>query len=141
MTDAPDDFDGCNRRCRKADAHTLEWGSCEHAARPEPRLGFFRTATGEDGHLYGYTADIPLAAVLPWVKHLTVDQRHQMLEEATDSDDPAAIIKRWKRRADARAPVQINMLPAREPEPGYGPGHPREAYERGRRQGRHEAGG
>lgn len=37
--------------------------------------------------------------------------------------------------------VQINMLPPREPDPGYGPGHLQAEYERGRRQGRYEAGG
>jgi hypothetical protein len=95
MTEETDGFDGCARPCRKAGKHTLKWGDCEHGVRPEPRLGFFRTATGEDGHLYGYTADMPLAAFLPWVKHLTTDQRWTMLEEVSDAQDPAATVQRW----------------------------------------------
>jgi hypothetical protein len=95
--DAVDDFDGCSRRCRKAGTHTFKWGDCEHGVRPEPRLGFFRTATGVDGHLYAYEADIPLAAVLPWVKHMTVDQRWTMLEEISDAYDPAEAVQRWYR--------------------------------------------
>lgn len=136
----PGDFYGCSRDCLNQGTHTLKWGSCEHAQRPAPHLGYFRTAAGEDGSTYGYTAEIPLLAVLPWAKHLTVDQQHQMLEEASDSDDPAAVIAKWKRQASAQAPVQINMPPAREPDPGFGPGHIAAAYEHGRRQGRYEAG-
>ena len=96
MPDAtPDDFDGCSRLCRKRGKHTLKWGDCEHGVRPEPRLGFFRTATGEDGGVYGYEAEIPLAAFLPWVKHLTTDERWTMLEEVSDAEDPAAAVQHW----------------------------------------------
>ncbi len=96
MTDeTPDDFDGCSRPCRKRGVHTLTWGECEHGVRPEPHLGFFRTATDADGELYGYTAKIPLAAFLPWVKHLTTDQRWTMLEEVGDAEDAAACVQHW----------------------------------------------
>jgi hypothetical protein len=142
--DAVDDFDGCSRLCRKRGAHTLKWGDCEHAVeppRPDPEFGYWTTVMMDDGFPSITQAAIPLLAVLPWAVHLTVDQRHEMLEEAASAEDPAVVIKKWKRRADARAPIQINMLPAREPDASYGPGHLREAYERGRRQGRHEAGG
>lgn len=36
MPNPPQDFDGCNRECRKAGEHTLNWGLCEHAVPPEP---------------------------------------------------------------------------------------------------------
>ena len=39
------DFDGCNRECRKAGAHTLRWGGCEHAPRPEPTVSMSRVYT------------------------------------------------------------------------------------------------
>lgn len=136
-----DDFDGCSRPCRKRGKHTLKWGDCKHGVRPEPTLGFFHTFVTSDGDLSGVTDEIPAAALLPWVKHLTTDQRWDMLKEAAHADDPAAVIARWRRRADARAPVQINMPPAREPNPGYGPAHLHDAYELGRRQGRYEADG
>lgn len=141
--DETEDFDGCSRDCRTAGAHTLEWGDCEHAVeppRPDPEFGYWTTVVMEDGSPSITQATIPLLAVLPWAANLTVDQRHEMLEEAATADDPAAVIKRWKRRADARAPLQISMLPPREPDPGFGPGHIAAAYERGRRQGRYEAG-
>jgi hypothetical protein len=144
MTDESDDFDGCSRLCRKRGAHTLKWGDCDLAVEPprrEPEFGFWRTFDAGDGCMSITMATIPLLAVLPWAANLTVDQRHEMLEETATAEDPAAVIKKWKRRADARAPIQINMLPAREPDPGYGPMHLREAYERGRRQGRYKAGG
>jgi len=144
MTDETDDFDGCSRLCRKRGKHTLVWGECEHGVeppRPDPEFGYWTTVTMEDGHPSVTQATIPLLAVIPWARNLTVDQRHEMLKEAAVAEDPATVIARWKRRADARAPVQINMLPAREPDPDYGPGHLQAAYERGRRQGRYEAGG
>ena len=37
-TDPQTDFDGCNRECRKAGAHTLRWGGCERAPEPEPTV-------------------------------------------------------------------------------------------------------
>lgn len=145
MTDeTTGDFDGCSRQCRKRGEHTLKWGQCERAVeppRPDPEFGYWTTRMMEDGYPSIVQATIPLLAVLPWASRLTGDQRHEMLEEAADADDPGDVIARWKRRADARAPVQINMLPPREPGPGYGPGHLSAAFERGRRQGRHEAGG
>jgi hypothetical protein len=144
MSEASDDFDGCARPCRKAGKHTLVWGDCEHAAqppRPDPAFGFWAAVMMDDGYPSIMQATIPLVAVLPWAANLTVDQRREMLEEAASAEDPAACIARWKRRAGARAPIQINMLPAREPDPGYGPMHLQDAYERGRRQGRYEAGG
>lgn len=144
MPDTPDDFDGCSRLCRKRGAHTLKWGDCEHAVeppRPEPEFGYWTTVMMDDGYPSIAQVAIPLLAVLPWAKNLTVDQRHEMLDETAHADDPAAVIARWKRRADARAPVQINMPPMREPDPGFGPDHIAGAYERGRRQGRYEAGG
>ena len=44
------DFDGCARACRKAGAHTLVWGQCEHAPEPEPRLSVLRQRIMGDGH-------------------------------------------------------------------------------------------
>jgi hypothetical protein len=44
-----DDFDGCNRKCRLAGAHTLVWGACEHAVQPEPTVSLSRRYTAADG--------------------------------------------------------------------------------------------
>ncbi|MDX2528012.1 coiled-coil domain-containing protein [Streptomyces europaeiscabiei] len=43
------DFDGCNRKCRLAGAHTLVWGECEHAVQPEPTVSLSRVYTDADG--------------------------------------------------------------------------------------------
>lgn len=44
MTDTTD-FDGCNRECRKAGKHTLRWGGCEHAPKPEPTVSMSKVYT------------------------------------------------------------------------------------------------
>lgn len=49
-TDQTADFDGCNRRCRLAGAHTLAWGECEHAPKPEPTVSLSRVYTDTDGY-------------------------------------------------------------------------------------------
>jgi hypothetical protein len=82
--------------------------------------------------------EIPVLALLPWAASLTVEQRTQMLDETATDPDPAGVIRRWKRVADAAWPLRIHVEPPREPGPGYGLSA---AYERGRRQGRYEAGG
>lgn len=47
----PHAFDGCNSECRKAGAHTLRWGGCEHAPKPEPTVSMSVVYTDpEDGH-------------------------------------------------------------------------------------------
>ena len=139
----PDDFAACSygSECWRTGVHSLKPRECHYAERPAPEFGYWRTFDPGDGCMSLAMATIPLAAVLPWAEHLAVDQQHQMLGEAADAEDPAAVIKRWKRRAGARAPIQINVQPTPEPGPGYGLGHLRDAYEHGRRQGRHEAGG
>jgi hypothetical protein len=43
------DFDGCNRKCRQAGAHTLVWGECEHAPEPEPTVSLSRVYKAADG--------------------------------------------------------------------------------------------
>ncbi|EGX60132.1 hypothetical protein SZN_09426 [Streptomyces zinciresistens K42] len=43
------DFDGCNRRCRRAGAHTLVYGECEHAPEPEPTVSLLRVYKAADG--------------------------------------------------------------------------------------------
>lgn len=50
MTDQTTDYDGCNRRCRLAGAHTLAWGECEHAPQPEPTVSLSCVYTDTDGH-------------------------------------------------------------------------------------------
>lgn len=146
MTAPTEDFDGCARECRKAGQHTLVWGRCEFAEEPpraDPAFGFWRVMKMEDGYDSLVQASLPLTAVLPWAVRLTVDERHQMLEEATDGDDPAAIIQRWQRVAERRNPVTVNFsaTPPSTTGAGYGPGHVQSAYEQGRLQGRYEAGG
>ncbi|MCX4232075.1 hypothetical protein [Streptomyces ortus] len=44
------DFDGCRRDCRLAQAHTLVWGECEHAPKPEPTVNMSVVYTAADGH-------------------------------------------------------------------------------------------
>lgn len=44
------DFDGCNPECRKAGTHTLRWGGCEHAAKPEPTVSMSVIFTDTDGY-------------------------------------------------------------------------------------------
>lgn len=95
MDGAPEEFDGCNRECRKRGEHTLKWGSCEHGQRPEPRLGFWHTFTASDGKPAIGQAEIPLDALLPWTVHLTTDQRWQMLEEVSGSANPRDCVLRW----------------------------------------------
>lgn len=94
LRDVPGDFSGCSRGCRSG-THTLKWGDCEFGVRPSPEFGFWRTFIAEDGHRSIGMASIPLLAVLPWVKHLTVDDQHRMLEEISGARDPAAAVQRW----------------------------------------------
>lgn len=54
------EFDGCSRACRKAGAHTLTWGACEHAPEPEPRLTVARHVIAGDGDPSIATESIPL---------------------------------------------------------------------------------
>ncbi|HEX8726946.1 MAG TPA: hypothetical protein VF737_16265 [Gemmatimonadaceae bacterium] len=147
-----EDFDGCARECRATGRHTLEWGRCAHAERPprpEPEFGWWRVIDAADGERAIVQANLPLTAVLPWAEHLTVDERHQMLEEATTAYAPAVVIQQWQRVAEARKPtrvlrppiVNIAMGPPPPPHPGYSPAAVQAAYERGRRQGRYEMGG
>lgn len=101
-----EDFDGCARECRKAGVHTLKWGRCERAEEPPrdpPKFGWWRTVDGGDGFLSLVKASLPLVAVVPWAAVLSVDEQHRMLEEAADGEDPAGVIERWRRIAEARA--------------------------------------
>ena len=86
---------------------------------------------------------IPMLALLPWAASLTMGQRRQMLDEAATSQDPWHVIERWERVAKAAWPLKLNIVsgPPGGQAPGYGAGYLSAAYERGRRQGRHEAGG
>ena len=43
-------FDGCRRDCRKKGTHTLVWGECEFAPRPEPTVSMSKVYTAADGH-------------------------------------------------------------------------------------------
>lgn len=42
-------YDGCARTCRVRGAHTLRFGSCEHAPDPEGAVTFLRPFTAADG--------------------------------------------------------------------------------------------
>lgn len=140
------DFDGCARECRKVGEHTLAWGRCEFAVEPppeDPEFGWWRVVEAGGGGQCVVQASLPLLAVLPWAAQLDVAERHRMLAEATDSSDPAGVIERWRRVAERRRPVTLNIsaIPPNTTGIGYGPGYVQAAYEQGRRQGRHEAGG
>lgn len=47
---APQDFDGCNRECRKPRAHTYRWGGCQHAPQPERTVSISHTYVADDGY-------------------------------------------------------------------------------------------
>lgn len=49
MTDLTD-FDGCGRKCRLARKHTLTWGECEHAPKPEPTVSLSKIFKDTDGY-------------------------------------------------------------------------------------------
>jgi hypothetical protein len=50
-TPADEDFDGCNPECRKSRKHTLRWGGCEHAPKPEPTVSMSKIYMDpEDGY-------------------------------------------------------------------------------------------
>lgn len=44
------DFDGCGRKCRLARKHTLTWGECEHASKPEPTVSLSKIFKDTDGY-------------------------------------------------------------------------------------------
>lgn len=93
-----DAFDGCTIACRRKAAHTPKWGECDNAEEPPrkpPEFGFWRAFTAEDGHDSIGMASIPLLAILPWVKYLSVDEQYRMLEEVSDAEDPAACVRSW----------------------------------------------
>ncbi|MGW4493806.1 hypothetical protein [Streptomyces sp. NPDC004376] len=50
MTDLTTDFDGCNSECRRAGQHSLRWGGCEYAEKPEPTAEICKTYTDIDGY-------------------------------------------------------------------------------------------
>lgn len=45
----PPEFDGCNSECRRAGKHTLNWGLCEHAVKPEPTVSMSKVYRDTDG--------------------------------------------------------------------------------------------
>jgi hypothetical protein len=45
-----EDFDGCYRKCRVQGKHSLEYGRCEHADKPEPTVSMSKAFIGTDGH-------------------------------------------------------------------------------------------
>jgi hypothetical protein len=46
----PSDYDGCNVGCRIKGKHTLQWGLCEHAVRPEPAVSMTKIVRVADGY-------------------------------------------------------------------------------------------
>jgi hypothetical protein len=44
------DFDGCGRKCRLTGKHTLVWGECEHASKPEPTVSLSKIFKDTDGY-------------------------------------------------------------------------------------------
>jgi len=103
FADTPDDFAGCSRSgCRRTGVHSLKYGECEYGQRPSPEFGFWRTFTAEDGYPSIGMASIPLLAVLPWAKNLTVGEQDRMLEATADSHDPAEMVERWRQYAEAK---------------------------------------
>ncbi|GAA2107865.1 hypothetical protein [Streptomyces synnematoformans] len=66
MTD--EDFDGCRRECRKAGAHTLRPGECEHGPVPEPTVSISRVETMADGHRGIVLTSVPAWAFRDLIK-------------------------------------------------------------------------
>src|SRR5690606_12610428 len=44
------DFDGCGRKCRLAQKHTLTWGECERAPVPEATVSLSKIFRDGDGY-------------------------------------------------------------------------------------------
>lgn len=107
MTTDPhkNDFDGCNRECRKAGAHTLSYGRCEHADKPEPTVSMSKVYTDTDGYpSIGYD-------------QYTVTQLADLIEPAINEPEPGwanpydAAYGRWRAEKAAHAIVNRNDEP------------------------------
>lgn len=112
-----DEFGGCARPCWDREGtpeHTYAWGSCEKApasAQPDPDVGFWRTGPGADGYPVIVHSPLPFAAVFPWAMALPVKERHQMVEEISDSADPAQALHEWRETAAIWAdPAMLDVL-------------------------------
>lgn len=114
LADVPEDFLGCTRPCWGQELkHTYAWGSCEKAAEPprkDPEIGWWRTFPNPDGYSFGI-ATIPFLVIFLWAKYLPMDERHQMIEELADSEDPEKTLKEWKATALTWAdPMALDVL-------------------------------
>lgn len=97
------DYDGCNRRCRLAGAHTLVWGDCEHATPPAATVDMCRVYVDHDGQnsigFDTYTVD-QLAELLDPVlgsqamraRTGSVDLAHLAAHAIIHRHDPAAAV-------------------------------------------------
>jgi hypothetical protein len=45
-----EDFDGCYRKCRVEGKHSLEYGRCEYADKPESTVSMSKAFIDTDGH-------------------------------------------------------------------------------------------
>src|SRR5579859_2679783 len=97
MPNIPEGYEGCARPCWNTGlSHTYAWGSCALAdapPRPDPQLGWWRITEGGDGGSSMGLATIPFLVIFPWARHLPLDERYQMVEDLTDSKDPAQTLR------------------------------------------------
>lgn len=114
--DAPAEFQGCLRPCWSSLKHTYAYGSCT-AAGTEPReqdceVSFIGPITrGPDGRNSVEIYDIPLIALLPWTRHLPLEERWELLDSVAASESPAKTVYEWKKTAEAWAdPETLDVL-------------------------------
>jgi hypothetical protein len=95
------DFDGCYRKCRTEQRHTMEWGGCEHADKPEPTVSMSKIYTDTDGYpSIGYD-------------QYTVPQLARLIESAVgDPLRATAAARAIVHRNDAAPAVPAGQAPA-----------------------------
>lgn len=121
------EFDSCFRGCRKAGRHTMVWGECQHAPRPEPSVSMSKIITGPDGFnaisFDTYTADELAADVIePALRGIRMALGPVMIEQVTrcgwlkpfEEEESGIEVARWI----ARAIIRRNDPPERIPIPG-----------------------
>lgn len=64
-----EDFDGCGDACRRARQHTMNWGGCEYAKRPDQVMTVLMLETGTDGEPSLIMRKLPVKA---WEQLITV---------------------------------------------------------------------
>lgn len=109
--DAPEEFQGCARPCWQNLDHTYSYGNCAYAELVDTEdatvavLGPVKA--GADGRPQVEITDVPLMALLPWVRHLPLQERYDFLDEVAASEEPAITVLTWKRTAETWADPDV----------------------------------